>query len=69
MLPYILSYINIILFGSFFQFFAMVGNGILRGEGNILTPMRVMMAGTLANILTALLSYAWSARTLKQLEG
>jgi putative MATE family efflux protein len=50
MLPYILNYINIILYGSFFQFFAMMGNGILRGEGNTVTPMRVMMVGTLVNI-------------------
>jgi putative MATE family efflux protein len=51
MLPYILSYINIILYGSFFQFFAMVGNGILRGEGNTVTPMQVMILGTLVNIV------------------
>jgi putative MATE family efflux protein len=51
MLPYILSYINIILYGSFFQLFTMIGNGILRGEGNTVTPMRVMVAGTLVNIL------------------
>ena len=51
MLPYILSYINIILYGSFFQFFAMIGNGILRGEGNTVTPMRVMILGTLVNIV------------------
>jgi putative MATE family efflux protein len=50
MLPYILSYINIILYGSFFQFFSMIGNGILRGEGNTVTPMQVMVAGTLINI-------------------
>ncbi len=50
MLPYILSYINIILYGSFFQFFSMIGNGILRGEGNTVTPMRVMVVGTLVNI-------------------
>jgi len=51
MLPYILSYINIILYGSFFQFFAMIGNGILRGEGNTVTPMQVMILGTLVNIV------------------
>jgi putative MATE family efflux protein len=51
MLPYVLGYINIILYGSLFQFFAMIGNGILRGEGNTVTPMRVMMAGTLTNIV------------------
>jgi putative MATE family efflux protein len=50
MLPYVLSYINIILYGSFFQFFSMIGNGILRGEGNTVTPMRVMIVGTLVNI-------------------
>jgi putative MATE family efflux protein len=51
MLPYILGYINIILYGSLFQFFAMIGNGILRGEGNTVTPMQVMMLGTLVNIV------------------
>lgn len=51
MLPYILSYINIILYGSCFQFFAMIGNGILRGEGNTVTPMQVMILGTLVNIV------------------
>lgn len=50
MLPYILSYVNIVLYGSFFQFFAMIGNGILRGEGNTVTPMQVMILGTLVNI-------------------
>jgi putative MATE family efflux protein len=50
MLPYILSYINIILYGSFFQFFSMIGNGILRGEGNTVIPMQVMVVGTLVNI-------------------
>ncbi len=51
MLPYILSYINIILYGSIFQFFAMIGNGILRGEGNTVKPMQVMIAGTLVNLI------------------
>ena len=51
MLPFILSYINIILLGSFFQFFSMIGNGILRGEGNTVTPMQVMVVGTLVNIV------------------
>ena len=50
MLPYILDYINIILYGSLFQFFAMIGNGVLRGEGNTVTPMQVMVIGTLVNI-------------------
>ena len=51
MLPHILGYINIILFGSFFQFFAMIGNGILRGEGNMVKPMQVMLLGTAVNIV------------------
>ena len=50
MLPYILGYINIVLYGSLFQFFSMIGNGILRGEGNTVTPMQVMILGTLVNI-------------------
>lgn len=51
MLPYILDYINIILYGSLFQFFSMIGNGILRGEGNTVTPMRVMVVGNLVNMV------------------
>ncbi|MBN1835784.1 MAG: MATE family efflux transporter [Spirochaetales bacterium] len=51
MMPYILGYIRIILFGSLFQFFAMIGNGIMRGEGNTVTPMQVMIIGTAVNIV------------------
>ncbi|MBN2554230.1 MAG: MATE family efflux transporter [Spirochaetales bacterium] len=51
MMPYILEYINIILYGSLFQFFSMIGNGILRGEGNTVTPMRVMVVGNLVNMV------------------
>jgi putative MATE family efflux protein len=51
MMPYILGYIRIILFGSLFQFFSMMGNGIMRGEGNTVTPMQVMMVGTAVNIV------------------
>ena len=51
MLPLILSYINIVLYGSFFLFFVMIGNGILRGEGNMVKPMQVMIVGTVVNIV------------------
>jgi putative MATE family efflux protein len=51
MLPYTLGYINIILYGSLFQFFSMISNGILRGEGDTITPMRVMIFGTVVNII------------------
>jgi putative MATE family efflux protein len=51
MLPYVLEYITVILYGAFFQFFAMIGNGMLRGEGDTVTPMLMMMFGTLVNII------------------
>lgn len=51
MLPYTLEYIKIILYGALFQFFSMIGNGILRGEGDTVTPMRVMIVGTVVNIV------------------
>jgi putative MATE family efflux protein len=51
MLPFILEYINVILSGSIFIFISMVGSGILRGEGNTVTPTRVMLTGTLVNII------------------
>jgi len=51
MMPYILGYIRIILFGSLFQFLSMIGNGIMRGEGNTVTPMQVMIIGTVVNIV------------------
>ena len=51
MRPYILEYIHVILLGSLFQFFSMLGNGILRGEGDTVTPMRVMITGTVVNII------------------
>jgi len=51
MLPHILGYLDIILLGSSFSLFTMIGNGILRGEGNTVTPMQVMLVGTLFNIV------------------
>lgn len=51
MRPYILGYIRIVLYGSLFQFFAMLGSGILRGEGDTITPMRAMVTGTIVNII------------------
>ena len=51
MRPYILEYLQVILIGALFQFFSMLGNGVLRGEGNTVTPMRAMITGTLVNIL------------------
>ncbi len=51
MTPHVHRYLDIILMGSFFQFFAMIGNGILRGEGNTVAPMQTMMIGTLVNIV------------------
>lgn len=50
-LPHVLAYTRIILFGAFFQFFAMIGNGMLRGEGDTVTPMLMMTLGTIVNII------------------
>ena len=51
MRPYIHSYTDILLLFSVFQFTAMIGNGILRGEGNTITPMQVMIVGNLINLV------------------
>ncbi len=46
-----ISYINIILVFSPLMLTAMVANSILRGEGDMTTPMKVMAAGALLNIV------------------
>ena len=51
MTPFIHSYTDVLLFFSLFQFAAMIGNGILRGEGNTITPMQVMIVGNLINLV------------------
>jgi len=60
MTPFIHSYTDILLAFSVFQFAAMIGNGILRGEGNTVTPMQVMIVGNLINlILDPFLIFGW----------
>lgn len=49
-----LDYINILLFFAGFMLFSMVGNSILRAEGDMKTPMKVM---GLAVILNTILDY------------
>ncbi len=51
MMALILEYIRIIFSGSFFMFLAFVSNSILRGEGDTKTPMKIMMLGTVINII------------------
>ncbi len=51
MIPHVTGYTDIILVGAVFQLFMMTGNGILRGEGNTIAPMRAMMTATFINIL------------------
>jgi putative MATE family efflux protein len=51
MMPLVLEYVYIIFSGSFFMFLAFVGNSILRGEGDMRTPMKVMMLATAINII------------------
>ncbi|MFW6287389.1 MAG: MATE family efflux transporter [bacterium] len=44
------EYLSIILFGSIALFLPIIGNNILRGEGNTFLPMIVMLIGALINI-------------------
>jgi len=45
------DYIRIILIGSMALFIPMVGNNILRGEGNTFLPMITMLIGSVINII------------------
>jgi len=45
------EYIRIILIGSLALFIPMVGNNILRGEGNTFLPMVTMLIGSIINII------------------
>ncbi len=51
MMPLVLEYIYIIFGGSFFMFLAFMSNSILRGEGDMKTPMKMMMLGAVTNII------------------
>ncbi|MBD3388593.1 MAG: MATE family efflux transporter [Candidatus Altiarchaeales archaeon] len=46
-----LEYINILLFFTVFMMFAFVGNSILRGEGDMKTPMKIMGLSSILNIV------------------
>ncbi|MFH1642904.1 MAG: MATE family efflux transporter [Nanoarchaeota archaeon] len=50
MMPLVLDYVYVLFSGSFFMFFAFIGNSILRGEGDTKTPMKIMMLATVINI-------------------
>lgn len=45
------EYINIIFIGSMALFIPMIGNNILRGEGNTFYPMIIMLIGSVLNII------------------
>jgi len=51
MMPFVLQYVYIIFWGSFFMFFAFMSNAILRGEGDMKTPMKIMVLSTVINII------------------
>ena len=51
MMPLVMDYVKIIFGGSFFMFFAFMSNSILRGEGDMKTPMKIMMLGTILNVI------------------
>lgn len=46
-----LEYINVILIGSTIMLLVMVGNGILRGEGEMVMPMIIMASSAVLNII------------------
>lgn len=50
-LPYARDYMTIILFGMFFQTYAMALNGLIRAEGNARVPMTGMIIGAVLNII------------------
>ncbi len=50
-LPYARDYMTIILFGMFFQTFAMTMNFLIRAEGNARVPMIGMIIGAASNII------------------
>jgi putative MATE family efflux protein len=51
LLPFALDYGKIILWGTFFQLFAMLGNNIARSEGNAKVSMNSMLIGAITNII------------------
>lgn len=60
MLPMVLDYTNIIFAGSIVMFAAFISNSILRGEGDMKTPMKVMMISTVINIiLDPIMIFGW----------
>ncbi|PIN70795.1 MATE family efflux transporter [Candidatus Woesearchaeota archaeon CG11_big_fil_rev_8_21_14_0_20_43_8] len=50
-LPYVLDYGRVIFITSSFLFLTFVATGILRGEGDTITPMKIMAATTIFNII------------------
>lgn len=51
LLPYTREYMITIFAGSVFIFFPIIANSVMRGEGNTMTPMKVMMISALTNIV------------------
>jgi len=49
-LELVVTYIKPILVGSIFMYMNMLGNAIFRGQGNTITPMKIMIASVLINI-------------------
>ncbi|MCK5283206.1 MAG: MATE family efflux transporter [Nanoarchaeota archaeon] len=51
LMPLVLGYSNIIFLGSIFMFTGFISNSILRGEGDMKTPMKMMIIATIVNII------------------
>lgn len=59
------DYINILLFFAVFMLLAMVGNSILRGEGDMTTPMKVMGFSAVLNMILDplfIFTFGWGVR-------
>ncbi len=51
LMPLVIEYVSIIFAGSIFMFGGFIVNSILRGEGDMKTPMKIMIIATLINII------------------
>lgn len=51
MMPFIISYTSITLNGSIFIFGSIIGGNILKGEGDMVSPMKAMLVGNVLNII------------------
>lgn len=51
MMPFVIDYTSITLNGSIFIFGSIIGGNILKGEGDMVSPMKAMLIGNILNII------------------